>query len=107
MMPLNAVVAHLDAFVAQAMRASNTPGLAVALTDRENLLHVAAYGIADLARGTPVTPETRFEIGSDGKAFTAIVLLQQVEAGRLDLHAPVSAYLPWFHVPSRYAPMTV
>jgi CubicO group peptidase (beta-lactamase class C family) len=97
---------QLDAFIVQMMRMYNTPGLALALTDREKLLRVSAYGYADVARGTPVTPETLFEIGSDGKAFTALALLQQAEAGRVDLHAPVSNYLPWFHVPSRYAPIT-
>ncbi len=106
MNPLHEVFDRLDAFVVQMMRIYNTPGLAVALTDRENLLRVSAYGYADLARGAPVTPETLFETGSDGKAFTALALLRQVEAGRVDLHAPVSDYLPWFHVPSRYAPIT-
>jgi CubicO group peptidase (beta-lactamase class C family) len=97
---------RLDTFIAHRMRASNTPGLAMALMDRERLLRVSTYGYADLARGTPVTPETRFAIGSDGKAFTALALLQQLDAGRLDLHAPVTQYLPWFAVRSRYAPIT-
>ncbi len=106
MNPLHEAFDQLDAFIVQMMRTYNTPGLALALTDREKLLRVSAYGYADLARSTPATAETLFEIGSDGKMFTALALLQQVEAGRLDLHTPVSAYLPWFHVPSRHAPIT-
>ncbi len=94
MNPLREVFDHLDAFIVQMMQTYNTPGLIVALTDRENLLHVSAYGYADLERGIPVTPDTLFETGSDGKAFTALALLKQVEAGRLDLHAPLSTYLP-------------
>ena len=35
-------------------------------------------------------------IGSTTKAMTALALMQQVEAGRVDLEAPVTHYLPWF-----------
>ncbi len=89
------------------MRASAAPGLALAVTERDRLVHVAAYGYADVAAQKPVTPDTLFEIGSIGKSFTAIALLQLHEAGRLDLHAPVTHYLPWFHVPSSFEPITV
>jgi CubicO group peptidase (beta-lactamase class C family) len=54
-----------------------------------------------------VTPDTLFEIGSIGKSFTSLVLLQLQAEGRIDLHAPVTRYLPWFHVQSAYDPITV
>ncbi len=98
---------RLDQFVARKMRECSTPGMVIALTDRERLLRVATYGFADVAAQAPVTPDTLFEIGSDGKAFTAIAVLQQIEAGRIDLHAPVTRYLPWFQVRSAYAPITI
>lgn len=94
-------------FIERQMRRDNTPGLSVALTDRRRLLHTAVYGYADLAAGTPVRPDHLFEIGSISKSFTALALLQQWEAGRVDLHAPVSRYLPWFDVPSQYEPITL
>jgi D-alanyl-D-alanine carboxypeptidase len=71
-------------------------GLAVAVTDRDGLLDSAGFGLADLERGAPVMPETRFEIGSIGKTFTAVALLQLAEENRLDLAAPATEYLPWF-----------
>jgi D-alanyl-D-alanine carboxypeptidase len=82
-------------------------GLAVALTDRERLLHVTTAGYADLAAKKPITPETYFEVGSIGKSFTAIALLQEHAVGRLDLHAPITEYLPWFSIQSNFAPITV
>ena len=75
------------------------PGLALALTDRDTVLLTRTYGAADVATGAPVAPETLFEIGSIGKSFTAVLVLQLAEAGRVDLAAPVDHYLPWFHVP--------
>ena len=98
---------RLDQYVEQRMQSANIPGMTVALTDREKLLRVVTYGFADVAARTPVTPETLFEIGSISKSFTSIALLQLQEAGRLDLHEPVTRHLPWFHVRSEYEPITV
>lgn len=90
---------HLDLFIEKQMAAAGTPGMVVALTDGRSLLHVAAHGLADVAAGRAVEPDTLFEIGSISKSFTAIALLQLRDAGLVDLHSPVRRYLPWFHVP--------
>jgi CubicO group peptidase (beta-lactamase class C family) len=97
----------LDQFIEQKMKVANVPGMAVALTDREKLLRVSTYGFVDLAAQTPVAPEMLFEIGSISKSFTSIALLQLREEGRLDLHQPVTRYLPWFEVQSEYEPITL
>ncbi|HLL50099.1 MAG TPA: serine hydrolase domain-containing protein, partial [Thermomicrobiales bacterium] len=94
--------AQLDRYVEWQMAADNTPGLALALTDRERTLRVATYGFADLAARAPVTADTLFEIGSIGKSFTSLALLREHEAGILDLQAPVTRYLPWFEVRSAF-----
>ncbi len=44
----------------------------------------------------PVTPDTPFNIGSVSKSFTALAVMQLVEAGKVDLDAEVSRYLPGF-----------
>jgi D-alanyl-D-alanine carboxypeptidase len=97
----------LTAFVAQQMRAHNTPGVSVALTGREEMLHLSTHGLANVAADAPIRPDHLFEIGSISKSFTAIALLQAREQGLIDLHAPVTQYLPWFHVPSDYGPITL
>lgn len=43
-----------------------------------------------------MTPQTSFLLGSMSKSFTALPVMRLVEAGRLDLEAPVRRYLPWF-----------
>ena len=97
----------LESFVKERMRADNIPGLAIAVTDREKLLHVSLHGFADLGAQIPVAPDTLFEIGSISKSFTAFALMQLVEDGKLDLRAPVTHYLPWFQVPSEHEPITL
>ena len=57
------------------------------------------YGFADLATQQPVAPETLFEIGSVGKSFTAVAILQLVDEQRIELDAPVERYLPWLVIP--------
>jgi len=86
---------------------SIAPGASVSLTDREQTLHVAGIGYADPVARIRVESGHLFQIGSISKSFTAIALLQEREAGRLDMHAPVTEYLPWFEVRSRFAPITV
>ncbi|HWO70542.1 MAG TPA: serine hydrolase domain-containing protein [Actinomycetota bacterium] len=81
-------------------------GAQVAITDRSGLLASVVLGAADRC-GAPLSPETRFQIGSISKSFAALLALQEAEAGRLDLGAPVRRYLPWFEVPSRFAPIQV
>ncbi len=98
---------RLDGFVEREVGGGNGPGVAVALTDRDGLLRMATYGVADVGAGTPVEPGTLFEIGSIGKSFTAMALLRLREAGRVDLEAPVTRYLPWFEVGGGEAPITL
>lgn len=104
---VNQVEDALRRFIVAQMETQTLPGMAVALTDRESTLHISTYGYADIAAATPIRPETLFQTGSIGKSFTSIALLQEYEAGRLDLHAPVTTYLPWFAVPSPYPPITI
>src|SRR5919197_3952655 len=81
-------------------------GVSIALTGREELVGVVPVGSADLESREPLTEDHLFQIGSVGKSFTAIALLQLHEEGRLDLRAPVTEYLPWFEV-KRQPPITI
>lgn len=97
---------RIDAFIAQHMREARTPGLALAVTNREGLLRVATFGFADLKARVTVTPDTLFEIGSISKSFTSVALLQLREEGKFDPHAPLTMYWPWFGAQSKFPPFT-
>lgn len=86
---------------------THAAGLAIGVTDRSELLGVVVRGFADVASGSPVRPETRFEIGSISKQFASVVCLQEVDAGRLDLHARVNELLPWIDLPEPFGPITL
>ena len=97
---------EIDSYVESRITEAGIPGMVVAVTDREKALRVASFGYADLAAGRPIEPGLMFEIGSIGKSLTNVALMQLRDEGRLDLHVPVSRYLPWFEVQSDYAPVT-
>ena len=97
----------LEPHVEASMKRHRTPGLALALTDRNGLVGMRTWGYADLKTKTPVTEQTLFQIGSITKSFTALALLQAQEDGAIDVNEPVSRYLPWFEVKSRFEPIRV
>jgi CubicO group peptidase (beta-lactamase class C family) len=61
-----------------------------------NILYAGAFGEANKDHHVANTLDTRFNIGSIGKTFTGVAIMQLVERGRIDLHAPVSSYLEDF-----------
>lgn len=86
--------AAVDQFIAQEMDTQRLPGLALAITQGDQVLYVKGYG-AD-GDGKPVTPQTQFFIASVSKSFTALAVMQLVEAGKVSLDEPVQKYLPEF-----------
>jgi CubicO group peptidase (beta-lactamase class C family) len=98
---------RLDQYVTRRMETTGTPGMALALFDRERCVRVSTYGVSELETPTPVKPDSLFEIGSITKSFVAVAVVQAAERGFLDLHAPVTDYLSWFRVQSKFAPITI
>jgi D-alanyl-D-alanine carboxypeptidase len=72
------------------------PGLSLAITTREETLFLYSYGFANVEAQRAIDETVLFQIGSISKMFTALAVLQEAEKGRLELHAPVTKYLPWF-----------
>jgi CubicO group peptidase (beta-lactamase class C family) len=100
-------LAYIEAAVGEYMVEEQTPGLAIAIVDRDSLLVVRTFGFADRDTRVPVTASTRFLAGSISKTFTAIALLQLEEEGLVDLQRPIQDYLPWFRVRSPGGPVTL
>jgi CubicO group peptidase (beta-lactamase class C family) len=101
-----AAVARIAQDAPEAMRRQHAPGMALALTDRSGTIAVLTFGLADVEKNEPVTPRTRFGIGSITKSMTSIALLQARDRGAFDPRAPVTRYLPWFSVRSRWRALT-
>jgi CubicO group peptidase (beta-lactamase class C family) len=73
------------------------PGASLAiLQDGETA--VAAHGVLNIRTGAPATPDALFQIGSITKVWTATIVMQLVDEGKLELDEPVVTYLPEFKV---------
>ncbi len=75
------------------------PGATAACTLPDGTTVAVAAGLADVAAGTPMTPDSRMLAASVGKTFVGAVAVALAQAGDLDLDDPVAHWLgdrPWF-----------
>ena len=86
--------AAVDRFISTQVTRHHIPGLALAITHGDQVVFVRGYGLARDC--VPISGQTQFRIASLSKSFTALAVLQLVEAGRIALDAPVKRYLPEF-----------
>lgn len=87
----------IDGYIEGLMRRLHIPGAALAIIAGDQVVHPRGFGRARPG-GVPPTPQTPFFIGSLTKSFTALAVMQLVEAGKVELDAPVQRYLPWFRL---------
>jgi len=92
----------IDAYVTEQMNNLGIPGMALGIVQDGQVVHLQGFGVAD-SSGRAVTPQTPFYIGSVTKSFTALAVMQLVEAGKIDLDAPVQKYMPWFELADKEA----
>jgi CubicO group peptidase (beta-lactamase class C family) len=90
-------IASIDAYISAQMQADHIPGVALGLVHNDQVMHLRGFGEADQS-GRAVTPKTPFVLASVSKSFTSLAVMQLVEAGKIELDAPVQRYLPWFRV---------
>jgi CubicO group peptidase (beta-lactamase class C family) len=93
---------EIDAYVTEQMKRLNIPGAALVIVEGDQIVHQRGFGQARPGGEAP-TPQTPFFIGSTAKSFTALAVMQLVEAGKVELDAPVQRYLPWFRVANAQA----
>ncbi|WP_213605458.1 serine hydrolase domain-containing protein [Pseudoxanthomonas japonensis] len=87
-----AAVAQLDGFALGLAQAGSFSGVVLVAKDGKILLE-RAYGKRDALQEQENTVDTRFNLASAGKMFTAVAILQQVAAGRVSLDTKVGEVL--------------
>lgn len=88
----------VDAIAAAAMREQKIPAMTVAVAMDGRIVYSKAFGSADLENGVAATTETLIRTGSIAKPISATAAMTLVEAGKLDLDAPVQKYCAEFPV---------
>ena len=85
---------ELETRIKEVLSETNTPGAAVVLTSKDEVLWIGAMGIADVEEERPVTEETMFRVGSISKSFTGLTMLKLQEKGLLKLEDPLGELVP-------------
>ena len=84
----------MTAFIESAMQQRHIPGAALAILRGTDVLYEGYHGLANLEHNASVLPDTMWEIASITKPFTAQAILLLADANRLNLDAPLAAYVP-------------
>ncbi len=98
----------MDGLVPYAIRRADIAGAVVTVVKDGKIIFAKGYGFSDLAKRTPVDPNnTLFRPGSTSKLFTWTAVMQQVQAGKLNLDTDVNQYLD-FKIPDKFGkPITL
>ena len=87
---------QLREFALSAMNSLNVPGMSIAIVQDGCIVYAEGLGVRNLNRPEPVTPRTRFMIGSVTKALTSFLMTRLVDQKRLSWSTPVVDLLKGF-----------
>ena len=68
----------------------------VLVAQKGKIVFEKSYGFANIELKVPNTPTTKFRIGSISKQFTAMLIMQLKQRGKINLQSTISDYLPWY-----------
>src|SRR5260370_41909028 len=77
-------------------RVGRPPGMSIAVAVDGKLVWAEGFGLADLEQCVPVTPKTKFRIGSTSKPLTSAGVMLLYDQKPLYLYAPIQRYVPTF-----------
>jgi len=102
-------LATLEKEVEAARLKYKIPGLSLAVVQDGNVIYTKGFGLRDVAKKLPATPDTLYCIGSSTKAFTAATVLMAADTGKLALTDSPRKYLPYFKLydPDANAKITI
>ena len=89
-----ALAARIDNAVEAILKSTDTPSASVAVVQDGKLAYAKAYGLARITPAKPAALETRYQIASVSKEFTAAAALLVQEDGKLSLDDKVSKWFP-------------
>jgi CubicO group peptidase (beta-lactamase class C family) len=94
---LKAALDYIPEWIEYQMRQAEQPGAVLAVAYRSKPVLERAFGLADLAVGTELTPRHRFRVASHSKTFTTAGVMLLRERGKLRLDDPAGRYVEGLH----------
>src|SRR5437762_550904 len=75
------MAAELGSYIASFLERSRVPGAAVSIVQGGKIVYARGFGVRELGRSDPVTPQTLMMIGSTGKSMTTMMMATLVDEG--------------------------
>jgi CubicO group peptidase (beta-lactamase class C family) len=99
---LRALLAEIEADAEKARQKAQIPGMSIVIVHDQDVLLAKGFGYADREKKIPADTKTVYRLASVTKPFTALMLMQLRDAGKLHLDDPIEKYLPEFKIKSRF-----
>ena len=86
--------AAIDRMFQAAVDKGEIPGVVAAVTNKDQIVYLKAFGKQDVGRGIPMSNDTMFRIASMTKPVTSVGVMMLYEQGKLRLDDPAGNYVP-------------
>jgi CubicO group peptidase (beta-lactamase class C family) len=94
--PTQAKLAQFETDIEALRQQYHIPGMSVAVVQGEQIIFVRGFGYADMEHDTPARENTSYRIASLTKPMAAVIIMQLVAEGRIDLDTGIAAYYPGY-----------
>jgi len=92
------LIAQLEPYISTTMQRMGVPGVVVAIVQDGKVVYAHGFGVRELGKPDPVTPDTLFMMGSDTKSMTTMMMATVVDDGKMAWDTPAVRVLPEFAV---------
>ncbi|MEP5132444.1 serine hydrolase domain-containing protein, partial [Nonlabens ulvanivorans] len=89
---------ELDTYISKTVKDWGIPGVSVGIVKDGEIVFEKGYGVMEVGKRKSPDEHTLYAIASNTKAFTAAIIAQLVEEGKLNWDDKVQRYLPYFEV---------
>ena len=94
--PIDSLLQTLPATCTQFMQQRGWPSLSIAIVLDQKIVYSQAFGDADVEKKIPAPTMTIYRVGSITKLFSATMLMQLAERGKVNLSDPLRKYIPTY-----------
>ena len=92
----SAALATIEKAIDARRKELGIPGISLVIVKGDQIIYLKGLGEKDIDKKLPVTPDTRFAIGSASKAFTGMLAVMSADDGKLSLDDSPKKFLPYF-----------
>lgn len=106
----SSTIEYAEQLIQRTKKRYHLPSVAVSLIADQETIWQETLGVANIEEDSPAEPDTVYKLWSIAKVFTAFETMRLVDEGLVDLDTPITEYLPYFAIHSRFTdsePLTI